>query len=135
MTSPGLRSGGKKSAALCVAGLQKRDLWKWETSGRRDVLGSRPLRALPLCERDALALRKILEPHTLDRRHVEEEVLAARRLDESETLVRESLDSSFSHSILQKYLSYSFVANKLSCPAISLCARSLDSSSGRNPRP
>jgi hypothetical protein len=63
------------------------------------VLGPRSLRSLAFVERNALPLLEVLEANTFDRRHVEEEVLPRPGLDESEALVRQSLDRSFSHLI------------------------------------
>jgi hypothetical protein len=63
-----------------------------------DVLGARTLGAATFVVRDLLALAKILEPHALDGGHVEKHVRAGAVLDETETLVREPLDRTFSHS-------------------------------------
>jgi hypothetical protein len=40
---------------------------------------------------------ELLETDALDSGHVEEQVLSGTGLDESETLVRQSLDGAFSH--------------------------------------
>src|SRR5215831_10170263 len=61
------------------------------------VFGSRPFRSLTYFEGDALSLPEVLEPHTLDRRHVEEQVRPCSGLDEPETLIRQSLNRSFGH--------------------------------------
>jgi len=65
---------------------------------RLHVLGPRSLRTLTLRERDPLSLPEVLETDAFASRHVEEEIVAGTGLNESEALVRQTLDSAFSHS-------------------------------------
>ena len=67
-----------------------------------DVFGARPLGALAFHERHLLAGLQCIELHAIASRHVEEQILATGRLDETKTLVGDSLDSAFAH--LDSYL-------------------------------
>jgi hypothetical protein len=55
------------------------------------------LGAFAYLERDLLSLLELVETDALNGRHVEEHVLATACLDESKTLVSETLDRTFSH--------------------------------------
>jgi hypothetical protein len=62
-----------------------------------DVLGARSLRTLTFDERYLLTRAQVLEADTLAGRHMEKYVFAGDGLDESETLVRNSLNRTFAH--------------------------------------
>jgi hypothetical protein len=66
---------------------------------RANVLRSWPFGALSFCEGDALPLPEVLEPDTLDRGHVEEQVLPLARVNESKAFVGYALYRSFGHLI------------------------------------
>src|SRR5262245_58734014 len=66
-------------------------------SDHAHVLGARALGALPDRERNPLPLLQLVVIDTFERRHVEEHVVTAAGADETKTLVRETLDRTFSH--------------------------------------
>src|SRR5579859_1391192 len=68
-------------------------------SERFDVFSSWTFRTLPFSERYSLPLSEVFESNTLASGHVEKNVFARGGLDESETLVSETLDRAFSHMI------------------------------------
>ena len=63
-----------------------------------NVLGARTLRTTALVEGHLLAFAELLEADAFDGRHVEEQVGARLVRDETETLVSETLDRTFSHA-------------------------------------
>jgi hypothetical protein len=67
---------------------------------RANSLCAWPLRTLPNFVRNSLSLVELVEVGPLDSGHVEEHVFATPTLDESKTLVRETLNCTFSHCLL-----------------------------------
>lgn len=65
---------------------------------RTNLLCARPLGALTGLERDLLAFVELIETRAFHSRHVEEQVLATARVDESKTLVGKTLNCTFSHN-------------------------------------
>lgn len=63
-----------------------------------DVLGTRSLRTTTFGVSDLLTFLKIVELYALEGFGVKEDVFVRRRLDESETFVRQLFDRTFSHS-------------------------------------
>src|SRR4029078_3196984 len=64
------------------------------------VLGARALRTAAFVVGHLLAFAQILVPTALDGRHVKEHVLARAVVDESETLIAQTLDRTFCHRCL-----------------------------------
>lgn len=62
-----------------------------------DVFGARPLGATPFCIGDLLAFLKIVEFDALKGFGMKEDVFVRRRLDESESFVRQLFDCAFGH--------------------------------------
>jgi VIT1/CCC1 family predicted Fe2+/Mn2+ transporter len=65
--------------------------------GWRDVLGAGAFLAAAFRVRHFLAFTQFVERHTLEARRVEKQVFFLARVDESVTLVRQSLDGTFRH--------------------------------------
>src|SRR5205085_4919602 len=62
-----------------------------------NVLGARSLRAAALVVAHPLSLAEVREPDALDGAHVEEHVCSRAIVDETKTLVGQTLDRTFSH--------------------------------------
>jgi len=61
------------------------------------VFGARSLGTATFIVRDPLAFAQIFEADSLEIRHMEEQIAALARLDESESLIRQLLDFSLRH--------------------------------------
>lgn len=67
-------------------------------SSESDVLGARAFWTLANGESHRLAFAQLLEADAFEAGHVEEQILALAGVDESKTLVGESLDGTLCHS-------------------------------------
>ncbi len=74
---------------------------------RTNLLSAGSLGSVAHFEGHLLSLMKLIETGSFDRRHVEEHVFSATCFDESKTLVRETLNCTFSH-----YCSFRRIASR-----------------------